>query len=354
MKFRLVLTNLAGGGAERSMLRLAQVLARRGHGVSVLLLEDRIEHEVPPGVEVHTLTSRAAKGFFGKWRSAARLESFLKTRLEGDLVVSTLPFADEVAVRADIPNLWCRITNTLSEEITRLPNAAKQARRLARYRKLYEGRSLIAVSDGVTADLRDRIGLERAHIVRIYNGFDFGAIRAAAATADADVPREPFVLHVGRFSAQKRHDLLLDAWQRADLPYRLVLLAAKTPALEAMIEERKLAGRVLVAGFRANPYPWMRAAELLVLSSDREGLPSVLVEALICGTRVVSTDCPSGPREVLRGDLARWLVPVGDAQALAAAMRLALQTPRPGPEDVPEDFREERMASAYEALAAKA
>lgn len=351
MKFRLVLTNLAGGGAERSMLRLAQVLVRRGHGVNVLLLEERIEHEGPSGVEVHALASRAAKGVFGKWRSAARLASFLKARPDADVVISTLPFADEVALRAAVPHLWCRITNTLSEEIARLPTAAKRARRLARYRKLYEGRNLVAVSDGVAADLREAIGLRSASIVRIYNGFDFAAIRTAAGEDDVDVPREPFVLHVGRFSAQKRHDLLLDAWRRAGLPHRLVLLTAKTPALEAMIEARKLTGRVVVAGFRPNPYPWMRAAELLVLSSDREGMPSVLVEALICGTRVVSTDCPSGPREVLRGDLARWLVPVGDAPALADAMRRALAAPRPGPEAVPDDFREERMASAYEALA---
>jgi glycosyltransferase involved in cell wall biosynthesis len=94
----------------------------------------------------------------------------------------------------------------------------------------------------------------------------------------------------------------------------------------------------------------MRAAELLVLSSDREGMPNVLVEALACGTRVVSTDCPSGPREVLRGDLARWLVAVDDAPALAEKMRAALAAPRPGPDAVPAEFTEAHMTAAYERL----
>jgi glycosyltransferase involved in cell wall biosynthesis len=82
-------------------------------------------------------------------------------------------------------------------------------------------------------------------------------------------------------------------------------------------------------------------------------MPNVLVEALACGTRVVSTDCPSGPREVLKGDLARWLVPVDDAPTLAEKMRAVLAAPRPGPEAVPAEFTVQKMASNYEALAGK-
>jgi len=350
MNFALVLTNLAGGGAERSMLRLAAALHHRGHRVRMILLEDRVEHQVPAGIELQALAQRSRKGMVGKWLGARRLRQL---GLGNDyLTVSTLPFADEIAVRAQLPNLWCRITNTLTAEIgsLRRMSPGKAERRLARYRRLYEGRNLVAVSEGVASDLRRGIGLQRARVVRIYNGFDFDAIREAAALHEADLPREPFVLHAGRFLPQKRHDLLFEAWRRAGLPHRLVLLTPRSAEMDALIARHGLKEQVLVAGFRPNPYPWMRAAELLVLSSDREGMPSVLVEALACGTRVVSTDCPSGPREVLRGELARWLVPCGDAHELADRMRTALAAARPDAAALPPEFTEAHMAQAYEHL----
>lgn len=340
------------------MLRLAIGLAGRGHRVRLILLEHRVEHEIPPGVEVHALTLAGAKlpgGWLGKMWAALRLRRLYQRLGLGAecLTVSTLPFADQVVAQARLPNVWFRIANTLSAEIDELArrSARKAARRMARYRRLYEGGNLVAVSDGVAEDLRNVLGLRRARIVRIYNGFDLQAIRLAAMRADSDIPREPFVLHVGRFMPQKRHDLLFDAWREASLPHRLVLLASPSAELDALIVSRGLQERVFVAGFRPNPYPWMRAAELLVLCSDREGMPNVLVEALACGTRVVSTDCPSGPREVLRGELARGLVPCGDPKALARAMHEALGAPRPGPHALPQDFAEACMVAAYEALA---
>ena len=351
MRFALVVTNLAGGGAERSMLRLAAALARRGREVRLVLLEDRIEHDVPPGIALQVVRKTLGKGLVGKWLAARQLK---RLRLEADwITISTLPYADEIAAAANLPNLWCRIANTLSAEIEQLRRSsrAKAARRLARYRRLYEGRNLVAVSEGVARDLREALGLRRAHIVRIYNGFDLTAIREAAAAPEPDLPADRFVLHAGRFMPQKRHDVLLEAWRQAALPYKLVLLTAPSDALARLIREKGLEQRVVIAGFRKNPYPWMRAAELLVLSSDREGMPNVLVEALACGTRVVSTDCPSGPREVMRGDLARYLVPPGDAQALARTMRAALAAPRPDAGLIAEEFSESHMARAYEALA---
>ena len=358
MNVALVTTNLRGGGAEKSMLRLAAALAGRGHRVRLILLEHLVDHEVPAGIELHALTSpdkTIGKGFPGRVLAAARLRTlYRRLGLGADcLTVSTLPFADRVVAAARLPNVWFRIANTLSAEIERLA-PRKRSRRLARYQRLYEGRNLVAVSDGVAEDLRRALGLKRARIVRIYGGFDLDELRRAARLPEPDLPQAPFVLHAGRFMPQKRHDLLLDAWVAAKLPQLLVLLTQPSRELDALIAARSLGDRVLVAGFRPNPYPWMRAAELLVLSSDREGMPNVLIEALACGTRVVSTDCPSGPREVLRGELSRWLVPCGDAQALAQAMRAALAAPRPGPDAVPAEFSAAHMASAYEALAAGA
>ncbi len=357
MDAALIVTNLAGGGAEKAMVRLAQALGARGHRVRLILLEHRIEHALPEGLSVHALTKPGeaiGSGLLGKLRAAWRLRRmFRRLGLGRDsLVVSTLPFADEVVLLAGLPNVWFRIANNLSAEVARLRqrDPRKAARRLARYRRMYEGRQLVAVSDGVAEDLRDGLGLHHARIERIYNGFDFAAIRELASLPDSDRPRQPYLLHIGRFEPQKRHDLLLDAYARSGLTQPLALLTHDRAALAELIAQKGLTGRAIPAGFRPNPYPWIAGAELLLLASDREGLPNVLIEALACGTRVVSTDCPSGPREVLRGDLERWLVPCEDAAALAGAMITALAEPRPLPDAVPAVFSAAAMAAAYQAL----
>ncbi len=349
MNFAFVLTNLAGGGAEKAILKLAAALKGRGHGVKVVLLEDRIEHAVPAGVTIHALGARASHGWLGKRLLAWRLR--WQVGHAHDLVVSTLPFADEVAALANLPRHWCRIANTLGSEIDKLAivSPAKAHRRLARYRQLYGSRPLIAVSDGVAADLRHGLGLA-SRIETIPNAFDFAAIRQAAAEPVADLPTESYVLHVGRFAPQKRHDLLLDAWARLPSDCQLVLLTEPDAKLQAMIEARGLTARVRIAGFRPNPYPWLAGADLLVLCSDHEGLPNVLIEALACGTPAVSTDCPSGPRQILAA-FPECLVPCGDAVALAATIVRCLALP---PDPVRADLSKyglERVAEAYERLA---
>jgi glycosyltransferase involved in cell wall biosynthesis len=358
MRIGFILTNLASGGAEKAVLNIAAGLSARGHRADIIALEHVVVHAMPAGTGFHALTPegrKASKGWLGKRLAARRLARLLaQLALEApfQLLVSTLPFADEVAILAGTPVHWCRIANTLSAEVARLAqrDPEKSARRIGRYRRMYGGRPLIAVSDGVGEDLRAGIGIANSRVEVIPNPFDFAAIRALAR-APAALPQRPYVIHVGRFTGQKRHDLLLDAFTRMGGAHRLVLLAEDAPALRAMIEARGLAGRVEVAGFQHNPFPWIAAADLLVLCSDHEGLPNVIIEALALGVPVVSTDCPSGPREILGKDLPGSLVPMGDAAALAAAMARALaERPDVSRVDLAR-YAKERVVRAYEQLA---
>mgnify|MGYP000037444926 FL=1 len=133
---------------------------------------------------------------------------------------------------------------------------------------------------------------------------------------------------------------------------RLVLLGdgPDRGRLEGLASELGIAENVHFAGFEPNPYAWMARAAALVLSSRCEGFANVLVEALACGANVVSTDCPSGPREILEGG--RWgrLVPVGDAAAMAEAMRGTLRAPLPRKtlQTAAERFSVERSVSAWQ------
>lgn len=354
MRVLFVLSNLRGGGAERAVINLASGLSGRGHESHIILLEQISDYSVPATVKLHALTGpdeRMSSGWIGKRLLSWRLRRLHDTLAPFDLVVSTLPLADEVVRRARLPNVHYRIANNLSAEIAALEDSSKAVRRVRRYRRLYDGQKLIAVSEGVAADLRDGLGLTGADITTIYNPFDFEQVRSLSRVPEPDLPKVPYVVHVGRFQRQKRHDLLFEAFRKAALPHRLVLLTSNSSALRAMIASFELEERVTVAGFRENPFPWYANASALVLSSDREGLPNVLIEGLICGTTVVSTDCPSGPSEILQGELSRWLVPRGDAAALAARMCEAVQTKLPASHSALDRFSKDSILDAFERIA---
>jgi glycosyltransferase involved in cell wall biosynthesis len=138
----------------------------------------------------------------------------------------------------------------------------------------------------------------------------------------------PVLLAAGRLTGQKGFDVLIRAFARVRKDHRVRLLIVgegeERPALEAMIREYELGQDVSMPGFVPNPYNYMAHAAAFVLSSRWEGLPTVLVEALALGAPIISTDCPSGPREILMGGKYGQLLPVDDPGALAAAIATSL------------------------------
>lgn len=352
MNLAIVVPNLTGGGAEKAMLKLAMAMREEGHQVSLILLENRIDYDID--IPVHTLNSgKMSKGFLGKNITAFKLRSLYK-KLGGssciDLIISTLPFCDEIVHLSKIPNVWFRIANNLSSEIDKLKlrDKSKAARRARRFKELYHGKNVVAVSKGVAEDLQQNLGITPKQVRIIHNIYSEKDICDYSQNAPYDFP---YVVHVGRFSKQKRHDVLFRAWSRLDIPHKLVLLTKTCPELDAMIDSFDLADKVVIAGFQKNPYPWINHAEMLVLSSDHEGLPNVLVEALMLNTRVVSTDCPSGPREILNELADQCLAPTGDDKALAERIKSGLETEFRLPNKFKEQFSEKKSLLEYSALA---
>lgn len=326
MRLAFVLTNLSGGGAEKAILKTIDLLSNVGHQCTLFLLESKFAYQVPPELSLCILSDKetTSKSWFSKRVLAFRLNRKLNF-LKPDIVISTLPFADEVTALSKPKNHWCRIANTLSVEIASLAKSkpSKAQRRMLRYQNIYGTRNLIAVSQGVADDLRQQLHIH-SRVEVIPNPFNKADILDKASKGtDIDIGA-PYMLYVGRFAPQKRQDLLLDAFQKVPERFHLVMLTPPDAELTRMIDLRSLSNRVHVIGFQDNPYAWMAQAELLVLTSDREGLPNVLIESLLCGTPVVSTDCPSGPREILLDIAPESLVPCGDLQLLSEAINLQL------------------------------
>lgn len=331
----LYLPNLHGGGAERVMVTVAGGLARRGVPVDLVLAraEGPYLAEVPPDVRIVDL------GASGVLASLPRLASYLRGE-RPSAMLATLP-------HANVALWWARrlarvpVRVYMREATARsIPKRSSRGLRqrvmphlVRRYYRRADG--VVAVSEGVARDLETNFGVPGAKIATIYNPV-VGRELEARAAEPLEHPwfapgQPPVVLGVGRLIPEKGFLTLLRAFAllRRQREARLVLLGEGSyrAELEREVEDLQLGDSVSMPGFVPNPFPFMAAASLYVLSSEREGLPGSLIQAMACGCPVVATDCPTGPAEVLEGGRYGPLVPVGEAPALARAMADTLARP---------------------------
>jgi len=195
--------------------------------------------------------------------------------------------------------------------------------------------TVVAVSTGVKEDLIQRTSIDSKKVFVIYNPVVTPDLFSKAAEPLDDswfAPSSPpVIIGIGRLTAQKNFTSLIRAFAavRKNRPARLMILGdgEEKSKLEALALELGLQNDVALPGFINNPYKFLKRSALFVLSSKWEGLPTVLIEALALGTPVVSTDCPSGPAEILENGLWGHLVPVEDIDSLANAMLKSLDEP---------------------------
>ncbi|WP_409421647.1 glycosyltransferase [Pseudaeromonas sp. ZJS20] len=328
----IIIPSCSGGGVTKVMLSLYQALAAEGAEVELLVLEKRGDFVLPDGLRLHYLYDSRQRRLDSRGRMARSvrdLQALMAERVAAagpfDLILSNTSRCDRLVAACDWPNSHYVVHASLEETLRREWRLGPiKYYRKWRWVKCLDGKRLITVSDGIGEEIRRKGRIHPAAMQTIYNPFDLAHIQALAREPQPALPAEPYLIHIGRFARQKRHDVLFAALKLMPEAPRLVLLSNHPDKVRAAAEAAGVAERVLVPPFQQNPYPWIAAAKALVLSSDFEGLPTVLIEALACGTPVVSTDCPTGPVEILTGPLARFLVPRRDPAALAATTRAAL------------------------------
>lgn len=328
----LFLPSLHGGGAERVMVNLARGFAERGLQVDLVLAraEGPYLSEVPESVHVVDLGSRRVL------YSLPGLVRYLRKE-RPDAMLSTLRHANIIAILArriaGVPaRLVVREAATLRENMRSAPTL-KERLMPALMRMLYQRADcVIANSQGVAEDLINFIGLPADMVKVIYNPVITPELFAKAEDP-LDHPwfqpgEPPVILGVGRLTKAKDFPTLIRAFAlvREERPARLMILGEgeERSALESLVQELGLEEDVELPGFVDNPYKYMKRAGVFVLSSRWEGFGNVLVEAMALGTPVVSTDCPSGPSEILEGGKWGRLVAVGDVQKLAVSILEAM------------------------------
>lgn len=320
--FVFVIEDLYGGGAQKSLINTAEGLRQRGHQVTVFILRDLIEHRLPPRLEVinlalvNGLTKAISNVLVEKvqaWFIARAIN-----RLAPHVVLSCS--CDKITRHIRHPNLWFWVkSNMLATRYT----AKTKAKAKAKLQRFYNGRKVIGCSQGVVDGLLLEAELKPEKILAIYNPYEpDGFVRMA--TEPADLPVGEYLINVGTFEHRKRHDRLLRAYRASGVTTPLLLLGKGKPEEEArlrdLIRELDLEQQIILPGYQTNPYPYIKHAKALILTSDGEGLPRVLIESLLLGTPIISVDCPSGPKEILTGELADFLVPLQDEAALADAI----------------------------------
>lgn len=310
------------------ILNLADGLLQAGHAVHLVLVKARGAHapEIPLGVRVVHLNARHT------FTSLLALVRYLRRERPAVLLAAKDRAIKVAVVARALAGFPTRLVGRLGTTVS----AALEGKSRLRQATWYAGMRLfyprvdyiVAVSEGVADDVRRITGLSRERIGVVRNPVWTPRLDHLAAEP-APHPwlhdrAVPLILGAGRLTRQKDFPTLLRAFARvrARRVCRLIILGEGEQRSELLALAKKLgiAEDFALPGFQRNPYAFIAHASLFVLSSAWEGSPNVLTEALALGIPVVSTDCPSGPRELLAGGRYGKLVAVGDADALAGAM----------------------------------
>ncbi len=348
-RLTIFVPNLQGGGAEREMLAMARELSERGAPVEMLVVEAKgpLVELLPERMRLTVLCPSTRIGRLpglSPWKYLKSFPALVRYLREGPCTMIATPELGSALALAAKKYFAGEDLRLIVRVVINLPQMLERTKDWRTRLLLRLLRRLLPAADAIVANSRDSAEeaerwIRGAKAVELIHNPAVDPERVARAMeARVDHPwfeegQPPVVLCAGRLVPQKDLPTLLRAFAEVvrARPARLVVLGEgpERSALETLAERLGTAHLVDFAGFVIDPMPWMAKARVFALSSVFEGSPNALVEAMACGTAVVSTDCRSGPRETLADGALGGLVPVGDAGALAAALLEALERPAP-------------------------
>lgn len=353
-----------------SVLSLAQALSKLNCKVDVIAFNNsKNELQVSSyNFDIHVIKNKKielsikkierAMKYVQSLQNAKSLQNkMIEIGVDFDLIVSNMYLANITCRKLNMPNTYYCIHSVISSVIgnyynnkTELFRFIQKSLYLFFVKKLYSNQKIITVSKGISKDLV-KLGICPKTIQTIYNPLDFDNIKKQSNKYL--IEEKDYIIHVGRFSKEKRHDILINAYKQSGIEQKLLLLGDSNneigKGVKQLVIKLGLTNKVIFKGFKSNPFPYIKNAKTLILSSDHEGFGMVLLEALALRIPVVSTNC-IGPSEILCDELKPFLSPIGDANALAKNIKKMIGNPIKITAKHTDKFSAEKSAKQYLAL----
>lgn len=321
-KLAIVIPSLRGGGAERVVINLVRKFDRSKFDISLILIKEEGAYVklIPEDVRVIDLDSNRVR--YSIFKLVKELNKY-----RPDVILSTLGHLNLALLSVKFllkgsPKIIVREANTPSKSMSKLDKNKKNLFSYM-YRLLYpKAYLIISQCKDMKEDIINCFGIRDKKIKYIYNPLDIEKIRDNMKDKNPYNPSKINLISVGRLSYQKGFDVLIDAFKIVNEKFprtHLTILGEGElkEELQEQVEKLGISKEISIVEFKENPYPYYYYADTYILSSRWEGFPNTLLEALACGTKVVATNCKSGPREIIEDDKFGILVQDEDSEDLA-------------------------------------
>lgn len=339
------------GGLERVLIEVLQIINKEKYNITLVIDDDCgedniFEKDIPKGIPYYFLKSKELinkteyykankKILFNKlmYNLYMNLETFIMCKNMNKLLRKLGKIDVLIDFDAGASKYINKLKNINKKIVwihNSIPKLKKKKSKIERFGKRLENYDkVVAICDEMKEELRQIYPKLRNKIIRIYNPFNFKRIiemsedKNSLSEEQKRLLKEKYCVMVSRLDiVQKDYETLLKAFKKIAEKGKTekLYIVGNGPdeeKIKKMIEDYGIKKNVQLIGFTKNPYVWIKNSLFLVHSSKYEGLPTVLVEALICGKTIISSECPTGPREILKNGECGELFEVGNVKQLS-------------------------------------
>ena len=321
---------LGGGGAQRVFINILKALDKNKYNLTLVVIDKDGPYlsQIPAQVKLIELNSKRVL------LSSLELKR-LFSKYKPDIIISGLNYANIIVA---LSVKWAKVPSKLiltEHSSYSGKNVQTNKIKYLMFKKLIKlsykfADNIVCVSKGISEEVRQLTGIKQCEdiIKVIYNPIVDKELtfKSIENVKDAWINNKNFkvIISMGRLTKQKDFPTLIKAFAKylasnRNTKVKLIVMGEgeSRPELERMVNDLRLNNYVNLLGYVDNPYAYLSKADLFVLSSRSEGFGNVIVEAMACGTPVISTNCPTGPGEIIEDGINGFLVPVGDEEKLA-------------------------------------